>query len=331
MEVEEQLLRLGRRGSSLRPFCQSRDVQHRGYSRRLQRVLTDFGADGSFADAAGKVREHYGIEVPVSAVREHTLRHGRGMAALADGVAQGSAKCLVTEMDGSMIPVMEPGAGPDQRKGKTLFWREVRLCCARASDREQTYYGATLGSAEVAGWVWEQTARMAGLTEQTQVHGVGDGAPWIVERFQDYFGDQGKYLIDFYHVSEYLAAAALQVARPGKEREWRRRQQGRLLENKLSQVLRSLESHLEPEATEEAPVRAAFNYLGARRDHLDYAGARRQQLPIGSGEVEGGHGHVIQDRLKLSGCWWKETNASHMLNLRVARANNLWTSYWTKN
>ena len=70
---------------------------------------------------------------------------------------------------------------------------------------------------------------MAGLTEQTQVHGVGDGAPWIVERFQDYFGDQGKYLIDFYHVSEYLAAAALQVARPGKEREWRRRQQGRIL------------------------------------------------------------------------------------------------------
>jgi len=331
VEVEEQLLRLGRRGSILRPFCESRGVQHRGYSRRLQRVMTDFGADASFAAAAGKVWEHYRIEVPVSAVREHALRHGRCMASLAEQVVENPAKCLVTEMDGSMIPVMEPGTGPDHRKAKRLFWREVRLCCARGSDREQTYYGATLGSAEVAGWLWEQTARMAGLTERTQVHGVGDGAPWIVEKFRDYFGDRGKYLIDFYHVSEYLGAAALQVARPGKEREWRRRQQARLLENKVFQVLRSLESHLEPVGMDEAPVRAAFNYLSVRRDQLDYAGARRQQLPIGSGEVEGGHRHVIQERLKLSGCWWKETNATPMLNLRLARANNLWEDYWAKN
>jgi hypothetical protein len=40
---------------------------------------------------------------------------------------------------------------------------------------------------------------------------------------------------------------------------------------------------------------------------------------------------VIQQRLKLSGCWWKEVNASAMLNLRTARANNLWKNYWAKN
>ncbi|HWH71452.1 MAG TPA: ISKra4 family transposase [Candidatus Sulfotelmatobacter sp.] len=331
MEVQEQLLRLGRRGQSWRPFCQNREVVPRGYSRRLQRVLTDFGADDSFSAAAAKVQEHYRIEVPVSAVRRHTLQHGRKIAAVADQPAASPAKQLITEMDGSMIPIMEPGTGSDKRKGKKLFWREVRLCCARAADREQAWYGVTLGSAEVAGWVWLQTAKMAGLTEPTQVHGLGDGARWILDKFTDSFGEQGSYLVDFYHVSEYLAAAALAIARPGKQREWRRRQQGHLLENKVSQVLRNLRAHLEPAAVEEAPVRAAFDYISERRDHLDYAGARKEELPIGSGEVEGGHRHVVQQRLKLSGCWWKEPNASSMLNLRAARANNLWADYWNNN
>ncbi len=294
-------------------------------------MLSDFGADDAFGAAAAKVQEHYGIKVPIGAVRRHTLQHGKGIAALADQRLEGPAQQLVTEMDGSMIPVMEPGSGADKRKGKKLFWREVRLCCARAADREQTYYGATLGSAEIAGWVWQQTAKMAGWTDQTRVHGLGDGAGWILDKFQDYFTNQGNYLVDFYHVSEYVAAAALAIARPGKEQEWRRRQQGRLLCNEVPKVLRSLQRYLEPEEVEEAPVRAAFDYIEERRAHLDYAGARKQGLPIGSGEVEGGHRHVIQQRLKLSGCWWKETNASSMLNLRTARANRLWACYWLKN
>jgi hypothetical protein len=324
-------LRLGRRGKQWRPFCQDRGVQPRGYSRRLQRVLTDFGADAAFGAAAAKVREHYGFEVAIGAVRRYTLGHGRAIAALADQVLEPPARQLITGMDGSMIPVMEPGTGADQRKGKTLFWREVRLCCARAADREHTYYGATLGSAEVASWLWQQTAKMAGLTHQSRVHGLGDGALWIVEKFNDNFAQQGRYLVDFYHVSEYVAAAAAAIARPGQEHQWRRRQQGRLLANQVSKVLRSLQGHLEPQALKEAPVRAAYDYIDKRRDQLDFAGARQAGLPIGSGEVEGGHRHVIQERLKLSGCWWREVNASAMLNLRTARANNLWKSYWAKN
>ena len=329
MQVLEQVLRLGRRGKLLRPFCQARHVQPRGYSRRLQRVLTDFGADDSFGAAAAKVLEHYAIEVPVSAVRKHTLVHGRAIAATTDKPLHKPAGQITTGMDGSMIPIMEPGSGVDQRKGKKLFWREARLCCARAVGREQACYGVTLGSTEVAGWVWHQTAKMAGLTRETDVHGVGDGAPWIGEQFENHFGDQGTYLIDFYHVSEYLAAAALKVARPGKERQWLHCQQGRLLQNKASKVLRALEPHLEAEGTsEEAPVQAAFRYLFERRPYLDYKGARAKGLPIGSGEVESGHRHVVQQRLKLSGCWWKETNAQSMLNLRAARANKLWEDYW---
>ena len=77
-------------------------------------------------------------------------------------------------------------------------------------------------------------------------------------------------------------------------------------------------------------MRDAHRYLRNRLHQLDYAGARAQNLPIGSGEIESGHGHVIQDRLKLTGCWWKESNAEAMLGLRVARSNDIWDSYWKR-
>lgn len=323
----EQLLRIKRGGAELRPFCLEAQVKHRGYSGRLQRVLTDFGAEVSFGQAVDRVREHYAIEVPVEAVRQHTLRHGKAITTLA--AAAPPAQQLITQMDGSMIPVMQPGSGEDARQGRRLFWREVRLCCARQHGQTTAHYGASLGSAETASWLWRATAQSAGLGEKTRVHGVGDGAPWIVDKFQENFGAQGSYLLDFYHVSEYLAAAAA-VIQPKHPNRWRRRQQGRLLENKVAGVLRALQAHREAETAEVQLVNAAYQYLHKRRDHLDYAGARRQRLPIGSGEIESGHRHVIQQRLKLAGCWWKETHAQAMLNLRVARANNRWSAYGSK-
>jgi hypothetical protein len=80
-----------------------------------------------------------------------------------------------------MIPVVQRGSGADGRKGKQLLWREARLCLARASDRTQGLYGATLGSAQSAGWMWRELALKAGLDRRSQVHGLGDGAPWIVD------------------------------------------------------------------------------------------------------------------------------------------------------
>jgi hypothetical protein len=330
VSVIEQLLRHRQKGAELRPFCQRAGVRHRGYSGRLQRVLTDFGAEVSFGRAAARVQEHYGIAVPVEAVRQHTLRHGKAIAGLNPTPPKVPAQTLITQMDSSMIPVMQPGTGDDARQGRRLFWREARLCCAGVAGQTTPLYGATLGGVATASLLWRQTARAAGLGERTHVHGVGDGASWIVHQFTENFATQGRYLLDFYHVSQYLAAAA-QTIQPRNPKPWLRRQQGRLLENKSTGVLRALKSHLEPAETTEHPVRAAYEYLHPRREQLDYATARAKQLPIGSGQIESGHRHLIQQRLKLAGAWWKETHAQAMLNLRTARANNLWNAYWSEN
>ena len=60
------------------------------------------------------------------------------------------------------------------------------------------------------------------------------------------------------------------------------------------------------------------------------AGARAAELPIGSGEVESGHKHVLQKRLKIAGAWWREPNVEFMLQLRTVRANGDWDKYWNE-
>lgn len=96
MEVIEQLLRIKRGGAELRPFCREAQVKHRGYSQRLQRVLTDFGSEVSFGQAVSRVREHYAVEVPVEAVRQYTLRHGKAITTLATADAAKPATQLTS-------------------------------------------------------------------------------------------------------------------------------------------------------------------------------------------------------------------------------------------
>jgi hypothetical protein len=329
--VDEQRLRRGRRGAQVRPFCDRAQVRQNSYSLPLQRVLTDFGAEESFGKATEKVREHYGIELGASAVRAQTLAHAKGIGAVEHAAPKQPVKTVITALDGCMLPMVKTGVdqGADKRKKKEHFWREVRLCCARSKDVVESVYGATMGSVRIAGLLWGDTARAAGLGGQTHVHGLGDGAPWIMNTFAEQFGTQGKFTVDFWHVSEYLAAAATIVA-PEKNKEWLHQQQDHLLSNQVDSVLGSLEPHREPEGQKEAPAGTAYNYVNERRDHLDYAGAKAAGLPIGSGEIEAGHRHVLQERLKLSGAWWLETTAQWMLELRVKRANKDWETYWSQ-
>ena len=152
MAVEEAQWRLGRRGPLLRPFCKRAGVRPRGRSRRLQRALVDFGAEESFARAAERVREHYGLDVSAEAVRQHTLAHGAQISARTVTPPKRAASTLITQLDGSLIPiVVPPTAGKDRRRGKHLLWREARLCLACPHDSATPRYGATLGSRVVVG------------------------------------------------------------------------------------------------------------------------------------------------------------------------------------
>jgi len=301
----------------------------------LQRALVDFASDVSFDRTGEKLLEHYGVELSISTIRRITQRHG---AQLRDQQQQLIAQLgpeaglpqLVTETDGSMVPLVESsGKATDRRKHKGLFWGEARLSVAREVGSVTPRFAATMAEAEEAGAVWLDCVKRAGAGAQTQIHCVGDGAAWIIEQARQRFGQQGRYLIDFYHVSEYLAAAAAAIGGP-KAKAWLEKQQSRLKDNRVASVIEALQPHIEGEEVSEAeaPVRACHRYISNHREQMKYREAIAAGLPIGSGEVEGGHRYVVQERLKKAGAWWKPENAKKMLALRVNRANGEWRSYW---
>lgn len=324
-------MRWGRRGRQVRAFCDRAQIRPRGYSLPLQRVMTDFGADHSFLGAVKKVREHYGVEVPLAAARQRTLAHAKAIGALKHKPAR-AAKVLITGLDGSMVPIVESGPGEDKRKGKTLFWKQANLCCARAKDEVECVYGATMAGVKMAGLTWQAVAAAAGLVEASSIHAVADGADPIFNAYSEQFaswGDRAKFTVDYYHVDEYLSEAGESIA-PGKKEEWLHRQHGLLLANNVGEVLKTLEAHFEPLEQEKTPVREVYRYIHKRQDHMDYAGARAGDLPIGSGEIESSHRHVVQQRLKIAGAWWTLQNTEAMLQLRTTRANNDWNRYWSE-
>jgi hypothetical protein len=318
----------------LRLLPEAIGVTPRGRSKRLERVLSDFGCEHSFRHAAARVLEHYGFEISASAVREATLHHaGRAQQILEKEYqesfrvlpAQG-AEHVVAETDGSMVCTV--AAGP--RKGKKpRDWKEIRLTVAQALGKTEKVYGATFGEVDAVGRRWGHCARGAGWGLNSQIHAVGDGAEWIRLQTKEIFGMQGTFLCDYYHVSEYLANAALSCRVEAPE-QWRRTQQKRLKRGALQKVIDTLAEHLEPADTNEelAPVTNAHRYLNNRTDCLDYPRALRLGLPIGSGMIESGHRHVLQARLKKAGAAWLISNAGLIASLRVLRANNRWLTLW---
>jgi hypothetical protein len=309
----------------------------------LQRTITDFAADGPFGwGAAAKLKEHYRIEVPATVVRAIAEKHGEAMARMerqqqSELPDRPGVSVLIVETDGSMIPVVEtaepvPGEPPiDRRKTRKLEWKEGRLSLMHQPGSVTPIFSATMGTVDEVGDQLWRSAIHSGAGIQTIFHGVGDGASWITNQLDLRFGTRATYLVDFYHLCEYIASAAEVVAGEDKK-AWIEEKKDWLKDNRWPDVLTSLQPHLEGEKVpdKDAPVRACYRYISNRPDFLDYKSALAAGLPIGSGEIESAHRYVIQHRLKIAGAWWKIENAEKMLALRVMRANGDWGKYWAE-
>ena len=240
--------------------------------------------------------------------------------------------CIIAGMDGSMVPIVDTdGKAKDKRKTRSVRWKEARLALAHPMGSLYPIFGATLGDKEDAGDYLAHCSVRAGIGTNTTVHCLGDGAPWIFEQVDRVFGTQAEFLIDLYHLCEYLSAASKTCA-PDNSRKWFEKQKDLMKDNRVTSVLCELKPNIEPDTIPDkyAPVRRCYRYIRNRLFQFNYKEALEQGLPIGSGEVESAHRYVIQERLKIAGAWWKEDNAQDMLSLRVLRENGDWENYWTE-
>ena len=334
VRIEEMILRTANI-HRLRPFAGHAGVSGQCKSMRLQKAMTDFGIEDSFASANKRLREHYGFSLDASAIRTATLRHSRRAQQMLQGeytqpfrnLPAAGPGTIIAEADGSMLCTVPEGRS---RKGtRPRQWQEIRLLAAQKEGSAQTTCAATFGNVQEAGQRWGHTAKQAGRALHSRIHSVCEGAEWIAIQAREVFGADATLLTDYFHVSEYLAQAA-PVCRPQAPEQWRHTQQNRLKRGASDKVIEELAACREPSGVpeEKAPVRAAHRYLSNRPETLNYAPAIAAGLPIGSGLIESGHKHVLQARLKIPGSSWLQPNAEAIAQLRVLRSNDRWSELW---
>ena len=231
--MHETVLRLGTK--TIRPLCNRLGLTAFNYSGHLQRLIVDFGAECSFENASKRLKLHHCIGVSSSNIRKITLRHASRIQATQQNQgthgklkAQGASH-IITEMDGSMIPIVTCSANKssDCRKNRNCYWKEGRLCAARVQGESSIRYGVSFGGVEQAGYTWAATVAKLPWACSTHLHVVGDGAAWIAQQSAQFLA--AGYLVDFYHVCEYLAAAS---AKAGTHSRWLQVQKDRLKNNR---------------------------------------------------------------------------------------------------
>ncbi len=136
-------------------------------------------------------------------------------------------------------------------------------------------------------------------------------------------------LIDFWHAAEYLGAAArvFEIKRkvgPGQFRRWRHALKHD--DGAAAQIVEQLEQSGLDKVTLDGvrPVEAAIRYFRARLPRMEYAAARRQGLPIGSGNVEATCKSLVTVRMKRPGARWKHTTGDEVLQLRALQLSDRW-------
>jgi hypothetical protein len=298
----------------------------------LDTWLLDLGARLAFGEAAGLLERLTGLPVSPETIRVHTERTGNRLEAAAEATSeevQGTGQAvppvdrapgtLVVETDGVMVRYLDG-------------WHEVKLgLVAGLVDGElrAPSYLAQRMSAEAFGpRLLAEAARRGALTEigwagslfagrpvWSEVVVIGDGAPWIWKLAAEHFGRHSE-IVDFYHASEHLFSAAHALHEDdGAAEAWAQARVRELYEQGSEPVLKALREARAPDEAA-AVLRRERGYIQTNATRMAYPTFRKEGLPIGSGAVESGAKHLVQQRMKRPGARWSEAGAQGVLTLR---------------
>jgi hypothetical protein len=207
------------------------------------------------------------------------------------------------------------------RQGEALH--TIRYGCMPQGDPRQL-------CASVAGDVWSLCRQRPDL----RLSLLCDGAPemWnlLAEQFTaEKLGAEVHRLVDLWHLLEKLGAAAGvtradAAAAKAQVLTWRLRllNETRAAGQILWELRLSGCEHVR--VGKQRPVHDAITDLENHADKMDYATARRQGLPVGSGNVEATCKNLFEVRMKRSGARWKERTGEHVVQLRALALSDRW-------
>jgi hypothetical protein len=313
-------------------------------SVRLQAWVVLLGVLQPPRRAAAVLEELTGLGVGAETIRGHTQAVGDTLVSL-----QGRAAAQVEATQEPAEPV-EAAAGQlvVQTDGLLLRyldgWHEVKLGlvagCLVGEPHElvaPSYVAARLG-AEAFGPRWLAEAARRGALEVVGWEGpppgtpaalslpslaalrsavvLGDGAAWIWALAAEHFAERTE-IVDWYHATEHLWAVGKALRGDGtpETQAWVERAKTLLWEQGADALLADWRA-LRPGTAEAREVlRRERGYFATNASRMQYPRYRARGLPVGSGAVESGAKHVVQQRMKRAGMRWSFAGAQALLAL----------------
>jgi hypothetical protein len=166
--------------------------------------------------------------------------------------------------------------------------------------------------------------------------GIADGAKENWEFLKKHTDEQ---ILDFWHVTEYLAGVAEAVFSRDKNKreEWLEESCHRLKHNKgmAHKLLSEMEGFKKIKLSEKGreKLTAAITYFknNYKERRMNYSEHVEKNHSIGSGVTEAACKVIVKQRLCESGMKWKNKGASVVLSLRtLVYSGNYWNQFWGK-
>ncbi len=205
-----------------------------------------------------------------------------------------------------------------------------------AGERLHTIYVAAapeFGKATFLARMDAEIARVKRRFGHARYVGISDGASDYLAWLKKHTTTQ---VLDFWHVTEYINAAAAAVHRPKAERqEWIDAACHRLKHEHgaAGEILAEFEGARGKKMGKQtrAALGAAITYFENGLGRMNYASYRKSHLPIGSGVTEAACKTIVKQRMCGSGMKWKHSGADDVLTLRaVARTDGGWETFWRR-
>ena len=336
------------------------------WSLPVQEAAVDLAADESCGKAVAKLaRHHPGVRMGRATARRMLHRHGaRARRFIAGKLAAAVARSgrgespappvpeLEAEYDAGMIPVATLAPLPDPLppdvkrtparripvRKKIRRWEEAKVSLVqKPGTNERLYAMRPTGELDEAFEDLRGLACLMGRTPDTQIRGIADGAPYIRPRMEKAFADADFiFILDRPHCKEHLHAAGVLLAPltgvPAEQ--WAKEALKKLEEGKAVEVVAELQRAYAacgpgPAGSRNDEIRLAAGYFRRNQDAVAYAEYRENGWSTASSEVESGHRHTVQVRMKLAGAWWHPDGVGDILALRMLKVNGWWEEYWS--
>jgi hypothetical protein len=304
-----------------------------GISAKLQGMMCLLAQDCVFEEAESLFENFLGISISGKQIQRVSEHYGKKLEDREENYQDETQETqesvpLVFEGDTSPVYIMVDGSMVFTREEK---WKEMKVgriysensrVAVQASRIEVTdsLYVCTLGNNKDFFKKFDPY-----VEPYRQKVFIADGAKWIWNWVEDFYGDSVQ-ILDFYHAVEKLGSyAALVYKDVGERKQWLDEQKQRLKANQVEKVLEDLKGAKTTDKTEVGKVLAdVIRYYENNIERMKYGSFIERGYLIGSGAIESTHRNVIQQRLKLSGQRWSIKGAQRIANLRAYKKSNRW-------